>query len=158
MKQIAPRTTLTILKMFKNPQAMIPYTLYAMMPASFLISVAKTRREYQPGDETTPVLEYACKIAHPTQGFFTTENPAPVILAAIAKIIGEKKFAELVGTKYKIPLNWTRSLAPWRGLLKREVEQNDLGALLNDLHQCGCYLIKHHIEEYCKSVGLLPKK
>jgi hypothetical protein len=156
MKQIAPRTTLVnFLKMFKNPRATIPYALYAKMPASFLISVAKTRREYRPGDEAKPVLEYACKIVHPTQGFFTTENPAPVILAAIAKIIGEKKFAELVGAKYKIPPDWARSLAQWRGLLKREVEQNNLSDLLNDLHRCGCYSISYHVEEYCKSVGLL---
>ncbi len=155
MKRISSRDPFEgLIRMFSVSSATIPYSVYAQVRPAVLIGVAKHRRKYRPGGGLGSVLDYACKIKIPKQGFITSENPAPVILAAIGMVIGQDVLVKALSEVYQMPKDWTTTLAEWKVMLAGPVDASDLKVLLKDLKGCGTYYIANTIEQYCKREGI----
>ena len=143
-----------LIKLFSVPSATIPYSVYAQAHPAVLIGVAKHRRKYRPDGGLESVLDYTCKIEIPKEGFITSENPAPVILAAIGMVIGQDVLVKALSEVYQMPKDWTTTLTEWKVMLAGPVDASDLKVLLKDLKGCGTYHLANTIEQYCKRKGI----
>jgi len=157
MRKLVFRTDPVVKRFRSNGE--IPYEVYAKTPSALKIMAALAMVTYRPGEGPKAVLRYGCRIRNPEGGFFDSENCAPVILAAIVRILGRDAISQFLSEHKPADglseSQWLEEIEQWGALLEREPRKSDLKALLTDLSGCGCYPLSHALAEFCEDSGIL---